>query len=511
MPSLPSPVPRQPFQPALEILEPRCLLAGATFLNQPVVPVLSAAAKLHLQAIAARGVQLGNRLNVVAKVGDSNTETPAFLAPLGSPLYNPYEPALLGAHTDLAPTLLFYRALGVDGMGANALNHVSGAARGHWGSADLLNPWTMPYLAELDLLRPGVALIMIGTKDVGFEPSLDAYRLRLSFLVEAATARGVIPVLSTIPDIVVPPGLPVARVFEVNQVITGVAEAYQVPLWNYWLALQPLPGHGLSADGIHPNQHPAGSGLLTDAGVAFGYNMRNLTALQVLDKIRRVVFEDGPPDCPAGPLQPEVVRYVAGLYGPLMGRAPVAGELVTWSQLLQCGLPRSAVVQALWQTPEHRGRQVDAFYATYLKRAPDPYWRQYWVDLFRSGASEADVQRGLLTSSEYLAGHASDEAFLGGILEEGLGAEATAERVGYWQQFLHAGRTRQDVAQLLLHSPQRRERSVAGLYAGTLGRAPAAEETRFWQRPLQQGILTLDVVGQALLASDEFWMRSNTP
>jgi hypothetical protein len=36
----------------------------------------------------------------------------------------------------------------------------------------------------------------------------------------------------------------------------------------------------------------------SSAGLRYGYNQRNLHALQILDSIRRIIFKNGPPDAP---------------------------------------------------------------------------------------------------------------------------------------------------------------------------------------------------------------------
>jgi hypothetical protein len=63
-------------------------------------------------------------------------------------------------------------------------------------------------------------------------------------------------------------------------------------LIDYWASMQPLPDRGVRPDGIHPSSYTGPDGLidcgyLTPDGLQFGYNMRNLTALQMLDLLRR--------------------------------------------------------------------------------------------------------------------------------------------------------------------------------------------------------------------------------
>jgi hypothetical protein len=67
------------------------------------------------------------------------------------------------------------------------------------------------------------------------------------------------------------------------------AQEYQVPLWNFRLAVDPLPGNGLTDDGFHlrfarPHFNDPGN-------MQHGWPVRNLTALQALDAVWRGVGE----------------------------------------------------------------------------------------------------------------------------------------------------------------------------------------------------------------------------
>src|SRR5258708_6656282 len=82
---------KDPFRPHLEILEDRCLLA-ADFRTLPVIPVINQSMKSYLQSILQSGQSQGQRANVFAKVGDSNSYNPTFLDGLGAGTFNPANP-----------------------------------------------------------------------------------------------------------------------------------------------------------------------------------------------------------------------------------------------------------------------------------------------------------------------------------------------------------------------------------------------------------------------------------
>jgi len=100
---------------------------------------------------------------------------------------------------------------------------------------------------------------------------------------------GVIPVLSTIP----PQPFSAerdARVREFNAIVHDLAAEYEIPLWDSWRALQPLPDSGLGPDGVHLNAPPDGRAAVFDAAhLAYGVTARNLGALDALDMVRRAL------------------------------------------------------------------------------------------------------------------------------------------------------------------------------------------------------------------------------
>ena len=77
-----------------------------------------------------------------------------------------------------------------------------------------------------------------------------------------------------------------------NDVIRAVASARQSPLVDLYAALDPLPSHGVSNDLVHPSVEPVDGGTwsadFTPSGLSYGFEVRNLTALQMLDRLRNL-------------------------------------------------------------------------------------------------------------------------------------------------------------------------------------------------------------------------------
>jgi peptidoglycan/LPS O-acetylase OafA/YrhL len=222
----------------------------------------------HLQAIAALGPD--QRDDAVAKVGDSITASPSFVTCFDGSAWD------LGGHDELAAVRTDF---------APSFGRTSLAAVGGWTAADPLAGAPPPLDQETSAIAPRLALVMLGTNDDRYGRPLAAFGGDLWTIVDRLIARGVVPILSTIPAI---HGDPDAdhRVALFDGVVRALAQGYSLPLVDFHAALASLPDEGISADGIHPTVAPAGACVLTAAGLAYGYNLRNLVSLEALARTR---------------------------------------------------------------------------------------------------------------------------------------------------------------------------------------------------------------------------------
>jgi hypothetical protein len=165
------------------------------------------------------------------------------------------------------------------------------------------------------------------------------------------------------------------------------------------------------------------------------------------------------------------------------------------------------VAAQIYESPEHRGLQVDRFYQTFLHRAPNPAERGYWVNTFLLGANETEVALLFVTSPEYQADHPDANSFVTGLYNDVLGRGATFSEVEFWVQALQNGASRADVAQAFLTSTEATQQLVNLDYRVYLGRAGDSEEVQFWVTLLQNQSLTPTTVAEGFLASDEFYSR----
>lgn len=240
--------------------------------------------------IFERGQQLGNRANVFSKVGDSLTVASYVLFPIG------WETHHLRDYAYLEPVVSYFST--EQARTANSFANTSLAADNGWTTQSVLNPvlanpdacsaGETPLACEYRTTIPAMALILLGTNDVAeIQPA--AYRENMRRIISMSIDRGIIPVVSTIPDRL---GFE-NQVVQFNAIIRDLAREFEIPLWDYGWAMQRLPNNGLSTDGVHPSW-PFGdvsaAADFTGWNLQYGYTMRNLTALQVLDALWRQVI-----------------------------------------------------------------------------------------------------------------------------------------------------------------------------------------------------------------------------
>jgi Domain of unknown function (DUF4214) len=208
---------------------------------------------------------------------------------------------------------------------------------------------------------------------------------------------------------------------------------------------------------------------------------------------------------PCGPVLSPNQRFVSQLYQELLGRAPDAAGLADWDARLRGGATRQQAAAAFWNSAEHRGLQVDGFYATYLGRAADAPSRASWVGALLGGMSEAEVAVGFLTSEEYRLAHPSTTAYLTGLFTDVLGRDPDPDGLAAWQRAAQGGLSRAALADAFLKSGEAQLQLVDQYYADYLVRAADPAGVAAWLAALQSGRLSPAQVAQAFLASDEFY------
>jgi len=249
---------------------PTATLGLDAWMFMPIVPEFSNNAR----AIYKRGLILGRDPHRFSKAGDCESTTGWYLSDFD---HTP-PPYSLGEYEYLKTTIDYY---------AGSFKRESLAVRRGANTSSLLTSlWADPaqcqkgesmLACEYRLHNPSIVLIAVGSNDV---IGVDNFEAQMRRIIEFTISEGIVPILSTKAD-------NAEGGHKLNLIISGLAYEYDIPLWNFWLALQDLPNDGLDPDGVHLTF--AGNLFDNPANMQKAWPWRNLTALQTLDAARQAL------------------------------------------------------------------------------------------------------------------------------------------------------------------------------------------------------------------------------
>lgn len=233
-----------------------------------------------MRLVYERGLALGNNPRAFSKVGDCQSSLPMFMGDLDKGRYN------LGEYTYLQPVIdqfsgSFNRSSRAvkDGLTASAVN-VS-----LWNDWRDCEPNETPLVCEYRLNQPSIAIISLGTNDAN---GLVPFEETLRKVIDATLERGIVPILATKAD-------NAEGDHSINMTIGRLAYEYEIPVWNFWLAVQDLPMQGLrSPEHLTYGEYVLPVDFSSPDVMQYAFNTRNLTALQVLDVVWRSVTGQPP-------------------------------------------------------------------------------------------------------------------------------------------------------------------------------------------------------------------------
>jgi hypothetical protein len=236
----------------------------------PIIPTVSVTA---LQ-IYQRGLELGEDPHAFSKVGDCGSTPSWFLGDFDrGPRY--YD---LGSYTDLKVVIQQYQgSFGRTSLAARSGFNASSVFAPIWADRTQCAANETPLACEYRVHRPSISLITLGTNDVWHQ---DTFESQMRAIIEYSIQKGILPVLATKADNDEGDG-------SINATIARLAQEYDIPLWNYWRAVQLLPEHGLQPDGAHLTWGP--NRFNDPIAMESGWAVRNLTALQVLNAVWQAV------------------------------------------------------------------------------------------------------------------------------------------------------------------------------------------------------------------------------
>jgi formylglycine-generating enzyme required for sulfatase activity len=245
------------------------------------LPVVPETISDRAREIYQQGLLMGNDPHAFSKIGDCHSTLPYFLADfdLGPDVYQ------LGEYAYLQPTIEYFSgSFGRASLAAKKGLSTAGVLAPLWSDWKQCSNNESPLDCEIRRHRPSFAIISLGTNEA-YEVKKDrsTFEGRLRRIIEHALDQGVVPILSTKAD-------NDEGDHYINYVTARLAQEYELPLWNFWLAMQSLPRHGMR-NSDHLTFAPLSSyaDFSKPVYLDYGMQMRNLTALQMLDVIRREI------------------------------------------------------------------------------------------------------------------------------------------------------------------------------------------------------------------------------
>lgn len=233
----------------------------------------------NVQAIFARGQELGRNPRAFSKIGDSLSLIAYYLVWFDQARYD------LGPYAALQPTIDFYDG-SFQRFGVAVRNGLHAWAAFREGNADpaVCAPEENMVDCEIRQHNPSVLLIRLGTNDNSTD---DTFERAIRYTIEYAVKQGIVPVLGTKADR-----------FEGadnrnNETLRRLAAEYHIPLWDFDRLADTLPNRGLGDDNVHLTSAPLND-YSDPATYRAGYPINDLAALMTLDAIRRAIEEPVP-------------------------------------------------------------------------------------------------------------------------------------------------------------------------------------------------------------------------
>ena len=216
-------------------------------------------------------------------------------------------------------------------------------------------------------------------------------------------------------------------------------------------------------------------------------------------------------------------NFLTALYQDVLNRAPDPGGEVFYANLLATGTTTLTVATMIWQSPEHRGIEVDSFYQTLLNRPADPAGRQGWVNsMVVNGATEETVMNGFLTSPEFAQNNPPMTSYIDALYQDVLGRASDPIGMSSWLVVLASrpgttpgplsavdeayvlGAQRAVAAGSFVNSIERDTTLVDSFYNDYLQRPPDTAGQQNWVTELTGAVVTDQTVAETFLSSQEF-------
>lgn len=266
----PSPSPHPPTPTVIPTPTPVPLPINGLTLDKFLI--MPDAVRQNIQGIFAYGQTLDRDPTHFSKLGDSVVDTGHFLT-----LFD-RGPNNLGDYAYLQSTLDHF-AGSFARLGPTARDGLNTwiVFDPMWADKEVCQPGEHMLACELRLHNPCLLLIALGTNDPGYR----VFEENLREIVVYTIDNGVVPVLVTKANRIEGDN-------SYNTSIRSVAVDYQIPVWDFDVVADTLPGRGLDQDQVHLTVFSENDYTLNRAFYS-GYGVLNLTGLMVLNAIWQIL------------------------------------------------------------------------------------------------------------------------------------------------------------------------------------------------------------------------------
>jgi hypothetical protein len=205
---------------------PKPPLANDAWMQMPVVPTEVSAA---MRAVYQRGLAQGNDPTHFSIIGDCQNVSSYFL----STFDKPGDFSLGTQYAYLQPTIDYYQG---------SYSRVSLAVKGGFNAAAVIsplrsdpkscNPNESPLDCELRTWKPSVVFVSMETW--WSEKPATEYDKYMRKVLDRIIEFGAVPIIATKAD-------NLEKDNSINATVAQLAYEYDIPMWNFWAAVHPLP------------------------------------------------------------------------------------------------------------------------------------------------------------------------------------------------------------------------------------------------------------------------------
>ncbi|HQU42390.1 MAG TPA: DUF4214 domain-containing protein, partial [Pirellulales bacterium] len=186
---------------------------------------------------------------------------------------------------------------------------------------------------------------------------------------------------------------------------------------------------------------------------------------------------------------------VTKLYNQVLNRAPDAGGLNYWTNLIQQGQSYGIIAEGIFLSDEHLDPIIETYYQQFLLRPADAAGLAYWGGIWKAAGGPEPVIAGMITSPEFFreaaAAHpdlSTNAAWITALYERLLKREPDSAGLQFWVGQLDSGAmTPTQVVNGFEYSAENFQNLVTGFFNEYLGRGPSSSELTSYVSQFEQG------------------------